>query len=113
MKLSTSLKFLKAHFFLGLWSSWSIYNGDYDDQHLVANGEEKTRALSQLPGFEQGMRLEIMVLTIVIIRIIGIIMTKVQNDDNGYDVSASVIIWVPKLGESKSGKMVSEKVKWA
>ena len=31
-----------------------------------------------------------------------------------YDaVSASVIIWVPKLGESKSGQMVSEKVKWA
>ena len=30
-----------------------------------------------------------------------------------YDaVSASVIIWVPKLGESKSGQMVSEKVKW-
>ena len=31
-----------------------------------------------------------------------------------YDtVSASVIIWVPKLGESKSGQMVLEKVKWA
>ena len=28
-------------------------------------------------------------------------------------VSASVFIWVPKLGESRSGQMVSEKVKWA
>ena len=28
-------------------------------------------------------------------------------------VSASVFISVPKLGESKSGQMVSEKVKWA
>ena len=34
--------------------------------------------------------------------------------DIDYDaVSASVIIWVPKSGESKSGQMVSEKVKWA
>ena len=31
-----------------------------------------------------------------------------------YDaVSASVIIWVPKSGESKSGQMVSEKVIWS
>ena len=31
-----------------------------------------------------------------------------------YDaVSASVIIWVPKLGENKTGQMVSEKMKWA
>ena len=28
-------------------------------------------------------------------------------------VSASVIIWVPKSGESKSGQMVSEKVIWS
>ena len=28
-------------------------------------------------------------------------------------VSASVIIWVPKSGESKSGQMVSEEVIWS
>ena len=28
-------------------------------------------------------------------------------------VSASVIIWVPKSGESKSGQMVPEKVIWS
>ena len=28
-------------------------------------------------------------------------------------VSASVIIWVPKSGESKSGQTVSEKVIWS
>ena len=31
-----------------------------------------------------------------------------------YDaVSANVVIWVLKMGESESGQMVSEKVKWA
>ena len=31
-----------------------------------------------------------------------------------YDaVSANVLIWVLKMGESESGQMVSEKVKWA
>ena len=34
--------------------------------------------------------------------------------EDAYDaVSASVIIWVPESGESKSGQMVSEKVKWS
>ena len=31
-----------------------------------------------------------------------------------YDaVSANVMIWVLQMGESESGQMVSEKVKWA
>ena len=31
-----------------------------------------------------------------------------------YDaVSANVVIWVLKMGESESGQMVSEKLKWA
>ena len=34
--------------------------------------------------------------------------------DNRYDaVSANVMIWVLQMGESESGQMVSEKVKWA
>ena len=34
-------------------------------------------------------------------------------EDKYVAVSASVIIWVPKSGESKSGQMVSEKVIWS
>ena len=34
--------------------------------------------------------------------------------DTSYDaVSANVMIWVLQMGESESGQMVSEKVKWA
>ena len=43
-----------------------------------------------------------------------LIQNYVHSASHVYDaVSASVIIWVPKSGESKSGQIVSEKVIWS
>ena len=48
------------------------------------------------------------------LRMITTLMVMIQQTENKYvAVSASVIIWVPKSGESKSGQMVSEKVIWS